>query len=62
MDHKQMRECVMNALDIPQLIDELKTYLNKPSDYTIGETCTVIQRAVMALEILQRKENAEILG
>lgn len=57
-----MRECVMNALDIPQLIDELKTYLNKPSDYTIGETCTVIQRAVMALEILQRKENAEIRG
>lgn len=62
MDHKQMRECFMNAIDTPQLMQELRTYLNKPSDYTIGDTCALIQRAVMAIEILQRKENADILG
>lgn len=52
----------MNAIDTPQLMQELRTYLNKPSDYTIGDTCALIQRAVMAIEILQRKENADILG
>ena len=54
MDHKEMRNSMMNAIDVNELMQEIQKIILKPSDYTLIESTQLFKRCLTALEILSR--------
>lgn len=52
----------MDAVDTELLIEKLKEYIDKPSEYTLAKTCNLVSSAITALQILNSQQNAEING
>lgn len=62
MDHYSMRKALMNAIDPQKVIEDMKKYLDKPSDYTIAQTSSLVKEAILAIQVFSRRDNAEIKG
>ena len=54
MDHKEMRNSMLNAMDVNELMQELQKVILKPSEYTLIESTQLFKRCLTALEILSQ--------